>query len=75
VMELTARLVNRLGTTTLMVTHSLEQALHYGDRLVMLQAGAVLGDWSASQRQSFTPASLRELYASATVPVDESSLP
>lgn len=75
VMELTARLVKRLGTTTLMVTHSLEQALHYGDRLVMLQAGTVVGDWSASQRQSFTPASLRELYASATVPVDESSLP
>ena len=75
VMELTARLVARLGTTTLMVTHSLEQALHYGDRLVMLQAGEVIGDWSALQRQELTPSSLRALYASATVPVDDSSLP
>jgi putative ABC transport system ATP-binding protein len=75
VMELTARLVARLGTTTLMVTHSLEQALHYGDRLVMLQAGSVIGDWSADQRQQLTPASLRGLYASATVPVDASPLP
>jgi putative ABC transport system ATP-binding protein len=75
VMELTARLVARLGTTTLMVTHSLEQALHYGDRLVMLQAGEVIGDWSALQRQQLTPASLRALYASATVPVDDSPLP
>jgi len=75
VMELTARLVARLGTTTLMVTHSLEQALHYGDRLVMLQAGEVMGDWSALQRQELSAASLRALYASATVPVDDSSLP
>jgi len=68
-------LVARLGTTTLMVTHSLEQALHYGDRLVMLQAGEVIGDWSALQRQALTATSLRALYASATVPVDDSSLP
>lgn len=74
VMRLTARLVARLGTTTLMVTHSLEQALHFGDRLVMLQAGEVVGDWSAAQRQQLTLASLRGLYASATVPLQEPPL-
>lgn len=67
VMELTERLVRRLGTTTLMVTHSLDQALRYGDRLVMLQDGRLIGDWSAAERQQFTPASLRALYGSATV--------
>ena len=49
VMELTERLVRRLGTTTLMVTHSLDQALRYGDRLVMLQDGRLIGDWSAAE--------------------------
>ncbi len=67
VMALTERLVRRLGTTTLMVTHSLDQALRYGDRLVMLQDGRLIGDWSAAERQQFTPASLRALYGSATV--------
>jgi putative ABC transport system ATP-binding protein len=70
VMQLTERLVQRLGTTTLMVTHSLEQALRYGDRLVMLQDGAVIGDWTAEQRQQFTPAALQALYGSATVPLE-----
>ncbi|MBM5806627.1 MAG: ATP-binding cassette domain-containing protein [Cyanobacteria bacterium M_surface_10_m2_179] len=70
VMQLTERLVQRLGSTTLMVTHSLEQALRYGDRLVMLQDGAVIGDWTAEQRQQFTPAALQALYGSATVPLE-----
>jgi len=75
VMELTERLVRRLGTTTLMVTHSLEQALRYGDRLVMLQDGLLIGDWSAAERQQFTPTSLRALYGSATVGAGSSTSP
>ena len=74
VMALTDRLVQRLGTTTLMVTHSLEQALRHGDRLVMLQEGRLIGDWNAAERQQFTPAALRALYGSATVPPDTSSV-
>jgi ABC-type uncharacterized transport system ATPase component len=53
-----------------MVTHSLEQALRHGDRLVMLQEGRLIGDWSAAERQRFTPAALRALYGSGTVPPD-----
>ena len=75
VMALTDRLVARLGTTTLMVTHSLEQALRHGDRLVMLQQGRLIGDWSAAERQQFTPASLRALYGAATVPEASPSQP
>jgi putative ABC transport system ATP-binding protein len=67
VMALTDRLVERLGCTALMVTHSLEQALRHGDRLVMLQEGSLIGDWTAAERQQFTPAALRALYGNATV--------
>ena len=73
-MELTDRLVARLGTTALMVTHSLEQALRHGDRLLMLQEGRLIGDWSAGERQQFSPASLRELYGNATVQTDPPSM-
>jgi putative ABC transport system ATP-binding protein len=67
VMALTDRLVRQLGTTTLMVTHNLDQALRFGDRLVMLHEGRLLGDWSAQQRQHLTPDDLRQMYGSATM--------
>ena len=67
VMDLTDRLVQQLGTTTLMVTHSLSQALRYGDRLVMLHEGRILGDWNAQERQHLSPDGLREMYGAARV--------
>jgi putative tryptophan/tyrosine transport system ATP-binding protein len=67
VMALTDRLVRQLGSTALMVTHSLDQALRFGDRLLMLHEGQSVGDWSAKEREQFTPASLRELYGAVRV--------
>ena len=71
VMQLTDRLVRQLGTTTLMVTHSLDQALGHGDRLLMLQNGKLIGDWTAEQRQGLSAAGLRELYEAVRVPQEE----
>ncbi|NBV59347.1 MAG: ATP-binding cassette domain-containing protein, partial [Synechococcaceae bacterium WB4_2_0811] len=71
VMQLTERLVRRLGTTTLMVTHSLEQALNHGDRLLMLHEGQVVGDWSGAEKAALSVASLRELYGSAKVQLSD----
>ncbi len=67
VIELTDRLVRQLGITALMVTHSLDQALGYGDRLVMLAAGQISGDWSAEARRGLSPERLRALYGSDRV--------
>lgn len=39
VMELTERLVDELGVTTLMVTHNLRYAVEHGDRLLMMHEG------------------------------------
>ena len=75
VMALTDRLVARLGCTALMVTHSLEQALRHGDRLVMLHEGRLIGDWLAEERQRFTPAALRALYGGVTVPAETPPCP
>jgi putative ABC transport system ATP-binding protein len=68
VLGLTDRLVREQGTTTLMVTHSLEQALAHGDRLVMLHDGAILRDWTAADRAGVTPDDLRSLYRAAGTP-------
>ena len=67
VMGLTDQLVSQLGTTTLMVTHNLDQALRHGDRLVMLHEGRLIHDWNAAERQQLTVADLRRLYGTAKV--------
>ena len=67
VMGLTEQLVRKLGSTTMMVTHSLEQALRYGDRLIMLCDGQLIGDWLAHERAGLTPDALRAMYGSAIV--------
>ena len=44
VLSLTERLVQSRSLTTLMVTHSLKQALSFGDRTVMLHQGRIIFD-------------------------------
>jgi putative ABC transport system ATP-binding protein len=66
-MQLTERLVRQLGTTTLMVTRSLEQATTHGDRLLMLHQGQLAGDWSGAEKAGLSPHNLREFHGNAKV--------
>lgn len=51
VLGLTARIVAEQRLTTMMVTHSMRQALDVGDRTVMLHQGRVVLDVSGEQRK------------------------
>lgn len=51
VLELTERIVSEGQLTTMMVTHSMKQALDVGDRTVMLHQGEVVLDVSGPERQ------------------------
>lgn len=51
VMKLTHRIVEERKLTTLMVTHSMRQALDYGTRTVMLHGGEVILDVSGDHRR------------------------
>ncbi len=51
VLDLTAKMVAEQGLTTLMVTHSMSQALMMGDRLLMLHEGQIIFDLSGKERQ------------------------
>jgi putative ABC transport system ATP-binding protein len=51
VMEITHRLVARRRLTTLMVTHNMEQAIRWGNRLVMMSAGRVVLDIGGAEKQ------------------------
>lgn len=51
VIALSEEIVSRDRLTTLMVTHSMQQAAHLGDRLVMMHRGAVLHDFRGAEKR------------------------
>ena len=51
VIRLSQEIVSRDGLTTLAVTHSMAQATHLGDRLVMMHRGRVIHDFRAAEKQ------------------------
>src|SRR3984957_1080024 len=62
VMELNAGVVRSLGITTVMVTHSMRQALDYGARTIMLHQGHVTLDVSGDERAGLTMENLIGLF-------------
>jgi putative ABC transport system ATP-binding protein len=51
VIELTDEIVERGKLTTLMVTHSMNQAANLGDRLVMMHRGRIIQDFQGAERR------------------------
>lgn len=62
VLELTNKIVREQQLTTLMVTHSMRQALDYGDRTVMLHQGQVAFDVSGEERKRMDVPDLLQLF-------------
>ena len=52
---ITAQIVRENSLTTLMVTHSMEQALEQGDRTIMVHRGEILADLAGSEREGLDP--------------------
>ena len=52
IMALTHRMVSERNLTTIMVTHNLEDALKYGNRIVQLGNGGVLRDITGSDKKT-----------------------
>jgi putative ABC transport system ATP-binding protein len=62
VMELTREIVASLKLTVVMVTHSMAQALQYGDRTVMLHRGRIIFDVAGPARAAMQVADLLALF-------------
>jgi putative ABC transport system ATP-binding protein len=58
VIRLTHDIIHRDRLTTLMVTHSMHQAVNLGDRIVMMHKGSVLHDLEGSERARARPEDL-----------------
>lgn len=62
VLDLTNRIVLKNKLTTMMVTHSMKQALEYGTRTIMLHQGQVVLDVSGEKRDKLTVNDLLEMF-------------
>jgi putative tryptophan/tyrosine transport system ATP-binding protein len=63
VLELTTTLVQRENRTTLMVTHSMRQALEVGDRTIMLHSGEIILDTWGEARRALTIGDLLDRFS------------
>jgi putative ABC transport system ATP-binding protein len=66
VMTLTDRFVRKHQLTTLMVTHDLEQASCFGDRLLLLKEGEIALDVSGKQKKALQAKDLIAVYTTHT---------
>jgi putative ABC transport system ATP-binding protein len=51
VISLSDEVIRRDGLTTLMVTHSMAQAVAYGDRIIMMHRGQVVHDFRGAEKR------------------------
>ena len=68
VMGLTDKIVSERKLTTLMVTHSMQQAVSLGDRLIMMHRGNILHDLSGAEKRRLRPNDLLERFEEVRVP-------
>ena len=54
VMELTQTIISENRLTAIMVTHNMEQAIRFGNRLIMLHEGSIQMDISGEEKKAFT---------------------
>lgn len=66
VLELSDRIVDENKLTTLMVTHNMRDAIHHGNRLIMLNAGRVVVDVSGEDKKKLTVSDLMDLFTKAS---------
>ncbi len=62
VMELTRRFAREYNLTVMMVTHNMQHALDYGNRLIMMNKGQIISDITGEEKTALTMDSIVELF-------------
>lgn len=63
VMEITEQVVTQNNLTCMMITHKLEDAIRYGNRLIMIHEGKILFDISGKEKEELDIQSLLKKYS------------
>lgn len=66
VLAITDKLVSENKLTTLMITHNMYDAIHYGNRLIMMHEGRVVVDVSGEEKKNLTIEELLGLFERAS---------
>lgn len=54
VLKITDEIVHKQHLTTLMITHNMKDALKYGNRLIMMNNGSIIADYSEDEKKNLT---------------------
>jgi len=65
VLEISEQIVRRDNLMTLMVTHNMRDAIRYGDRLIMMNAGKIVLDISGKEKEQLTVQTLLQAFEHA----------
>lgn len=63
VLELSDRVVEEHGLTTIMITHNMKDAIRHGNRLIMMNGGKIILDISGEEKKKLTKADLLQKFA------------
>ena len=62
VMDLTTEFIQKYNLTSLMVTHNMQHAIDYGNRLIMMDEGKIILDVGGEEKQQLTVLKLVEMF-------------
>ena len=54
VLKITDEIVTEQHLTTLMITHNMRDALKYGNRLIMMNNGQIIADYTPEEKKNLT---------------------
>lgn len=66
VLEITEKLISENNLTALMVTHNMKDAIAYGNRLIMMNAGKIIIDVSGEEKKKLTVEALLAEFSRAS---------
>ena len=62
ILEKTKEIIEKNNITSLMITHNMQDAITYGNRLIMLHAGEIIFDIKGAEKQKLTVEKLLEMF-------------
>ena len=62
ILDKTKELVEKNSITTLMITHNLQDAIEYGNRLIMIHSGSIILDINGEEKKNLTVEKLLEFF-------------
>lgn len=66
VLEATDKIVDKDSLTTIMITHNMKDAIHHGNRLVMMHEGHIIYDVSGEEKKKLTVSDLLHKFEEAS---------